>query len=111
MKGLSLGDRGRANNWIKVLEDKVQSKQAQIDALNQQFVDERGDTGKVDKPKVMVLQDWILAGFTVTYLFFVVVAILYVSSKSAYPGRAALAMIALMVVVSAVMYTWISYLA
>ncbi len=102
---------GKVDSEIATLEEKIRARQAKVDALNQQFVDERGITGKVDKPKVMVLQDWILAGFAVAYLFFAVVAILYVSSKSVYPGRAALAMTALMVIVTAVLYTWISYLA
>lgn len=101
----------KVDGEIASLEEKVKVKQAKVDALNQQFVDERSITGKVDKPKVMVLQDWILAGFAIAYLFFAVVAVLYVSSKSVYPGRAAAAMITLMVVATAVMYTWISYLA
>lgn len=96
---------------IAAVEKKKMARQAAIDALNQQFVDERSTAGKVDKPKVMVLQDWILVAFAVAYIFFGVVAIIYVSSKSEYPMRAGIAMAALMVVVTAVMYSWVSYLA
>jgi hypothetical protein len=80
-------------------------------AINQQFNDERG-VQKVEKAsKVMVLQDYILAAFTVSFAFFALVAIFYVVKQNEYSGKSMLIMTALMTVVAAILASWVLYMA
>jgi hypothetical protein len=100
---------------LKVEGDKIkteiQSRRTKAEAINQQFVDDKLAAGPVSKSKVMVLQDYILAGFTVAFLFFAVVVIFYFTKYSEKPLRSFVTLTTLMVVVAAILYTWTSYLA
>jgi hypothetical protein len=55
------------------------------EALNVQFLNKKETTpGPVDKPSVLVLQDYILAGFSISYLLCSLTLIFYFTKKSGY---------------------------
>jgi hypothetical protein len=93
------------------IKTEIQGRRTKADALNQQFVDDKLAAGNVSKSKVMVLQDYILAGFAISYLFFAIVIVFYFTKYSEKPVRSFVTLTTLMVVVSAILYTWTSYLA
>lgn len=93
------------------IKSDIAERRKKVDALNQQFVDDKAGAGLITKPKVIVLQDYILAGFVISYLFFAVVVVYYFTKNSEKPFRSFLTLTTLMVIVSAILYTWTSYLA
>lgn len=55
------------------------------EALNVQFLNKKETTpGPVDKPSVLVLQDYILAGFAISYLLCSLTLIFYFTKQSGY---------------------------
>lgn len=105
----SIADKLRSEG--NKIRTEIQGRRKKVEAINQQFVDDKLTTGSVSKSKVMVLQDYILAGFAIAYLFFAIVVIFYFTKYSEKPLRSFVTLSALMVVVSAILYTWTSYLA
>ncbi len=93
------------------LSGEMEGRRTKAEAINQQFVEEKDAAGKVTKSKVIVLQDYILAGFAISYLFFAVVVVFYFTKNSEMPVRTFTIMGTLMVIVTAILYTWTSYLA
>jgi hypothetical protein len=105
----SIVDRLQAEK--RKLNSEMEGRRTKAEAINQQFVEEKGVAGSVTKSKVMVLQDYILAGFAISYLFFAVVIVFYFTKQSEAPMRTLTVMGTLMVIVTAILYTWTSYLA
>ncbi len=105
----SIADKLRAEG--AKIQAEVQNRRMKAEALNQQFVDDKLAAGHVSKSKVMVLQDYILAGFAVAFLFFAVVVVFYFTKYSEKPLRSFITLSTLMVVIAAILYTWTSYLA
>jgi hypothetical protein len=93
------------------IKTEIQNRRTKADAINQQFVDDKLAAGHVSKSKVMVLQDYILAGFAIAFLFFAIVVVFYFTKYSEKPLRSFITLSTLMVVIAAILYTWTSYLA
>ncbi len=88
---------------IKLLEDKTS-------AYEQQFVDDKAKIGKtVDKKKLNVLQDYLLAAFFIGYLFFALVAIFYVTKINDYSWKIFGAMVILAVIIGGLMSAVVNY--
>lgn len=105
----SIADKLKADgNRIKA---EIAGRRLKAEAINQQFVEDKEIAGQVSKSKVMILQDYVLAGFAISYLFFAVVVIFYFTKYSEKPMRTFLTLSTLMVIISAILYTWTSYLA
>lgn len=86
-------------------------KKAKVDATNQQFLDDRASAGEINKTKVNVLQDYILAAFTISWIFLIVVVIMYITRTSETPVKSLISSSVLGIIVSAVLYTWVMAIA
>jgi hypothetical protein len=86
-------------------------KEAKAAAANQQFLDDRTSAGEVTKSKVNVLQDYILAAFTISWIFLIVVLVIYVTKTSETPTKSLISASILGIIVSAVLYTWVMAIA
>ncbi len=92
------------------IDEQIESLQRQTDAQDQQFVDDKKVAGKtVEKRKLNVLQDYLLAGFFITYLFFGLVAIFYVSKTNDYSWKIFGLMTLLVVLIGGLMTAVINY--
>jgi hypothetical protein len=93
------------------LTHTLAEKEAKAAAANQQFLDDRTSAGEVTKSKVNVLQDYILAAFTISWIFLIVVLVIYVTKTSETPTRSLISASILGIIVSAVLYTWVMAIA
>lgn len=84
---------------------------AKVDATNQQFLDDRASAGEINKTKVNVLQDYILAAFTISWIFLIVVVVIYITKTSETPIKSLISSSVLGIIVSAVLYTWVMAIA
>lgn len=90
---------------IKALEDKT-------NAYEQQFVEDKAKFGKtVEKKKLNVLQDYLLAAFFISYLFFALIAIFYVTKINDYSWSIFAMMVLLAVLIGGLMAAVINYIA
>lgn len=100
---------------LQVQKDKLTTtlneKRSKADATNRQFLDEKASTGEVTKSKVNVLQDYILAAFTISWIFLIVVVIIYITRTSETPIKSLISASVLGIIVSAVLYTWVMAIA
>lgn len=88
---------------IKELEDKT-------NAHEQQFIEDKAKFGKtVEKRKLNVLQDYLLAGFFISYFFFALVAIFYVTKINDYSWKIFGMMLLLAVIIGGLMTAVINY--
>jgi uncharacterized coiled-coil protein SlyX len=93
----------RIDEEIKLIEHKTEAEE-------QQFVDDKKATGKtVKKYKVNTLQDYLLAAFFVTYFFFGLVAIFYVSKINDYSWKIFGMMTLLVILIGGLMTAVINY--
>ena len=102
-------DRLRAQK--EQLTHTLAEKEAKAAAANQQFLDDRTSAGEVTKSKVNVLQDYILAAFTISWIFLIVVLVIYITKTSETPTRSLISGSILGIIVSAVLYTWVMAIA
>lgn len=89
----------------------LSEKKSKVDAANQQFLDDRASAGEINKTKVNVLQDYILAAFTISWIFLIVVVIMYITKSSETPVKSLISSSVLGIIVSAVLYTWVMAIA
>ncbi len=96
---------------IKEYSVKIAKHTTEREALDQQFVDERKTPTKVKKPRVMVLQDYILAAFIISYILVALVGIAYVTSHGNSMIRSLLLSTAVFFVLGAIIYSAVLYIA
>lgn len=92
-------------------ETKIVKVRNERDALNQQFIDERKVPSKIKKPKVKVLQDYILAAFIISYVVAAFVGIAYFTTKAESWISGLLLSSGMSIVFGAIIYSLILYLA
>lgn len=93
----------KINQQIKELEDKT-------NAYEQQFIEDKAKIGKtVDKRKLNVLQDYLLASFFISYFFFALVAIFYVTKINDYSWKIFGMMLLLSIIIGGLMTAVINY--
>ncbi len=72
----------------KELRKKMDNMKSKAEALNVTFNEHKQDNEEIKKkPKVIVLQDYILASFSLFYLITSVIFIFYLTKKSGYSGK------------------------
>ncbi len=72
----------------KELRKKMDSMKSKAEALNVTFNEYKQDNEEIKKkPKVIVLQDYILAAFSLFYLLTSLIFIFYVTKKSGYSAK------------------------
>lgn len=95
---------------VSAIDRQIEMLERKTDAEDQQFVDDKKVAGKtVKKHKLNVLQDYLLAGFFITYFFFGLVAIFYVSKINDYSWKIFGSMTLLVVIVGGLMTAVINY--
>ncbi len=95
---------------IKKIDDQIREYEHKTEAQEQQFVDDKKASGKtVKKQKLNVLQDYLLAGFFIAYLFFGLVAIFYVSKMNDYSWKIFGMMTLLVILVGGLMTAVVNY--
>ncbi len=95
---------------LKAVNDEIKELEEKVEAKEQQFVDDKKATGKtVKKSKLNVLQDYLLAGFFIGYLFFGLVAIFYVSKINDYSWKIFSLMTLLVILIGGLMTAVITY--
>ncbi len=98
-------EKANIETEIKALEDKT-------NAYEQQFVEDKAKFGKtVEKKKLNVLQDYLLAAFFISYLFFALIAIFYVTKINDYSWTIFSVMLVLAVMIGGLMAALINYIA
>ena len=66
----------------------MDSMKSKAEALNVTFNEYKQDNEEIQKkPKVIVLQDYILAAFALLFLLTAIIFIFYVTKKSGYSGK------------------------
>ncbi len=72
----------------KELRKKMDTMKSKAEALNVTFNEYKQDNEEIKKkPKVIVLQDYVLAAFALLFLLTAVIFIFYVTKKSGYSGK------------------------
>jgi hypothetical protein len=96
----------------KRLKEQLAETEAKADALDQQFTDNKKNDGPPEaKPKVVVLQDYILAALALSYTFFSLIFLFLITKKANYSGTTFLLALALFVILGALIYSIVNYLA
>jgi hypothetical protein len=95
---------------LKRIDDEIRELEHKTEAEEQQFVDDKKASGKtVKKQKLNVLQDYLLAGFFIAYIFFGLVAIFYVSKMNDYSWGIFGLMTLLVILVGGLMAAVVNY--
>lgn len=95
---------------IQKIDEEIKLTEHKTEAEEQQFVDDKKSSGKtVKKYKVNTLQDYLLAAFFVTYFFFGLVAIFYVSKINDYSWKIFSMMTLLVTLIGGLMTAVINY--
>lgn len=95
---------------MRQIDEQIKLLEYKTEAQDQQFVDDKKISGKtVKKYKVNTLQDYLLAAFFVTYFFFGLVAIFYVSKINNYSWKIFGMMTLLVILIGGLMTAVINY--
>lgn len=94
------------------LKEELAEAETKTEALNTQFVDQKmNEDGPKKKPYVIVLQDYILAALAISYLFFALIFTFLMTKKANYSFKTFILSLALFIVLGALIYSLIGYLA
>ncbi len=72
----------KTDELIKDYQVKLNRITTSKEALDQQFIDERKTPSQIKTPKVRLLQDYILAAFTVSYICASLVSVAYFTANA-----------------------------
>lgn len=96
----------------KKLREKIAEVEAKTDALDQQFTDNKKEAGELEaRPKVVVLQDYILATLALSYTFFALIFLFLITKKANYSVTTFLLALSLFVILGALIFSLVNYLA
>ncbi len=96
----------------KKLRQQLAEVEAKTEALDQQFTDDKKEAGDPEaKPRVVVLQDYILAALALSYTFFALIFLFLITKKANYSVGTFLLTLSLFIILGALIFSLVSYLA
>ncbi len=96
----------------KRLKEQLAEVEAKADALDQQFTDNKKNDGPPEeRPKTVVLQDYVLAALALSYTFFALIFLFLITKKANYSGTTFLLASVLFIILGALIYSLVNYLA
>jgi|LauGreDrversion4_2_1035121.scaffolds.fasta_scaffold283646_2 hypothetical protein len=96
----------------KKLKEQLAEVEAKTEALEHQFTDDKKESDPPEaKPKIVVLQDYILAALALSYTFFALIFLFLITKKADYSVTTFLLALALFVILGALIYSLVHYLA
>lgn len=96
---------------IKEYDSQIAKHATEKDALDQQFIDERKTPSKIKKPKVKILQDYILAAFVISYILAGFIGIVYFTSNAESWVSGLLLSTGIFIVFGGIIYSAVLYIA